>query len=162
MIATSLTSILKIILLSTKSASTKTLEINSKVGNDRNIKIGRVEIKILKNLTKSKKFVKTKKSKFAKTKVNKNLAKSKKADFTMINFSKMDFFILNAKLAFFWLRQTFTKPPIFDHFDYEYYICIETNLLEYVISEIFNQLILNQGFINTKIFEKIFKSNFGK
>ena len=48
-----------------------------------------------------------------------------------------------ARLAFTKLRKSFTKAPIFQHFDLEYHIRIETHMLNYVISGILNQLTLN-------------------
>ena len=68
---------------------------------------------------------------------NQKMSKSKK----IIIFS--DFFISGAKLAFTKFKQAFFKTPIFYHFDLEHHIWIETDVSGYTISEIFNQLILN-------------------
>ena len=63
--------------------------------------------------------------------------KSKK----MLRF--MDFFTFRARLAFIELRKAFVKVLIFYHFDLKYHIRIKTDVLEYVIDNVFSQLILD-------------------
>ena len=41
-----------------------------------------------------------------------------------------------AKLAFLWLRQPFTKAPILHHFNLKHYIWIETDAFSYAIGDI--------------------------
>ena len=45
-----------------------------------------------------------------------------------------------AKKAFNQLKQVFTKAPIFQHFDPEYYIQIETDTSSYAIRAVLSQL----------------------
>lgn len=52
----------------------------------------------------------------------------------------MGFFTPRARLVFTKLRQVFIKAPIPDHFDPEYQIRIETNLLGYTIGRVISQL----------------------
>ncbi len=66
------------------------------------------------------------------------LTKIKKSDFAKANSSETDFLIPEAKKAFIHLRKAFIKAPILRHFDLEYHIRIETNTLEYTISEVFS------------------------
>ena len=85
----------------------------------------------LKMMSLEKKFIKT--SKF------KNLSKSKKI------IRSLDFLIPKTKLAFTKLRQAFLKAPIFHHFNSEYHIQIETDVLGYTISRVFSQLTLDNS-----------------
>ena len=55
-----------------------------------------------------------------------------------INKTKSSFLIFEAKIAFIYLRQIFTKAIIFYHFDLEYHIGIETNISDYAIDGILN------------------------
>ena len=48
------------------------------------------------------------------------------------------FLIFNAKKTFNYLRQAFIKAPIFQYFNLESYIWIETNISNYVIGKIFS------------------------
>ena len=54
----------------------------------------------------------------------------------------LDFLTPKARLAFFKLRQTFVKAPIFHYFDPEYHIWVEMDVSGYTIGEIFSQLTL--------------------
>lgn len=56
---------------------------------------------------------------------------------------KSGFLTFEARLAFVKLKKVFIKALILYYFDLKYYIYIETNLLDYDISRIFNQLTLN-------------------
>ena len=51
-----------------------------------------------------------------------------------------DFLTPRARLAFFKLRQTFVKAPLFHHFDSEYHIRVETYVLKYAIGGVLSQL----------------------
>ena len=64
------------------------------------------------------------------------------ADFkkTLKAFSNSNFLTFEAKLAFVWLKQAFTKAPILYHFDLKRFIRIETNASGYTIGDIFSQL----------------------
>ena len=72
-----------------------------------------------------------------KTFKSKNLFKSKKT------VGSLDFLIPGAKLAFTKLTQAFFKALILYHFNSERYIQIETDVSGYAISEVLNQLILD-------------------
>ena len=50
------------------------------------------------------------------------------------------FLTANARQAFIWLRQAFTKVPILSHFDPGRHIRIETDASGYVIGGILSQL----------------------
>lgn len=54
--------------------------------------------------------------------------------------SEMRFFIFKARLVFAKVRQTFIKTLIPYYFNPEYYIWIETNIFDYTINGILNQL----------------------
>ena len=54
-----------------------------------------------------------------------------------------DYLTLKTRLAFTKLKKAFTKTLILQHFDLECYIRIETDILSYAISEVLNQLTLN-------------------
>ncbi len=74
------------------------------------------------------------------------MTKPKKSDlikaqnFAKVNSSKMDFLTVKAKEAFIHLSKAFSKAPILRHFDMESYIWIETDVLEYVIGRVLNQI----------------------
>lgn len=55
----------------------------------------------------------------------------------------MGFLTVKAILAFVKLKQGFIKALILYHFDPEYHICVETNLLGYAIYRVFSQLTLD-------------------
>ena len=55
----------------------------------------------------------------------------------------MGYITYNAKQVFTQLKQVFTKAPILQHFDLEYYLRIETDLLSYAIDGVLNQLTLD-------------------
>ena len=55
----------------------------------------------------------------------------------------IDYLTFDAKQAFTQLKQTFTKAPIFQHFDLECHIRIETDASGYAIDEVLNQLTLD-------------------
>ena len=74
---------------------------------------------------------------------NQKMSKSKKLSKSKKTIGSLDFLTLGAKLAFTKLRQAFLKALILYHFNLECYIWIETNILEYVIGEIFSQLTLD-------------------
>lgn len=57
--------------------------------------------------------------------------------------SKTDFFTFKARLTFAELGQTFIKTSILYHFDLEYQIQIETNILGYIINKVLSQLTLD-------------------
>lgn len=52
------------------------------------------------------------------------------------------FFSLRARLAFTKLRQAFIKAHILDSFDPEYHIWVETDVSDYIISEVLSHLTL--------------------
>ena len=56
-----------------------------------------------------------------------------------------NYLTLVAKKAFNHLRHMFTQAPIFQHFDPEWYIQIETDVLGYAISRVLNQLTLDDS-----------------
>ena len=61
-----------------------------------------------------------------------NLSKSKKI--------KSGFLTFGARMTFTKLSQRFIKALILHHFDPEYYIRVETNVLDYAIDKVLNQL----------------------
>ena len=69
---------------------------------------------------------------------SKNLSKSKKT-------IRSDFLISRARLAFTKLRQTFVNAPILYHFDPERHIRIKTDVSNYTIGGVFNQLTLDDS-----------------
>lgn len=69
--------------------------------------------------------------------------------------SETDIFTLEAKKAFIYLRITFTKVPIFWHFNLECPICMETDASGYAISGVLNQMTLDQLFSNFVIHKGI-------
>ena len=75
-------------------------------------------------------------------KVGKKVQKLSKSK-NLFKFKKTvgsNFFIPGARLAFTKLRQAFIKVSILYHFDLEYYIRIETDILGYAIGEVLSQL----------------------
>lgn len=86
-----------------------------------------------------------------------NLARSKKTilskDFMKINLSKTDFLTSKTKKVFTHLWKTFSKALIPCYFDPELYICIETDLLGYVIGDVLSQMTLDQHFSNPMPYE---------
>ncbi len=79
------------------------------------------------------------------------LAKSKKSDLLKANFIKInsfgtDFLTLKAKKTFIHLWKTITKALILKYFDLKYHIQIEIDALGYAISEVLDQMTLNQYF----------------
>lgn len=56
-----------------------------------------------------------------------------------------NFLTLEAKLAFFWLKQAFIKTLIFYQFDLKGYISIETDAFGYAMGGVLSQLILKSG-----------------
>ena len=54
-----------------------------------------------------------------------------------------DYLILAAKEAFNHLQNTFTQAPIFQHFDLDWQIQIQTNVSDYAISRVLNHLTLD-------------------
>lgn len=70
------------------------------------------------------------------------------------NASTTRYFIAKVRVAFIYLRQAFTKVPIFWYFDSEYHIQIEINVLSYAISKVFSQVnfdwVVPEGLILTK------------
>lgn len=56
------------------------------------------------------------------------------------NFSGTCFLISEARVSFTCLRKTLTKTPILHHFNLERHIQIETDVSDFPIREIFNQL----------------------
>lgn len=95
----------------------------------------------------------------------KKLAKSKLSDlakdFTLAKPSLTDSLTPKAQMAFIYLQKVFIKAAILYHFESEHYICIETNTLDFAISEILNQLTLDQRFPGHVTFKnpKISKSD---
>ena len=97
-----------------------------------------------------------------------NLAKSKKLKLTMpkkldisnakANF-RTDFLTPEAKKAFIYLRKAFTKAPSLKHFDPEYHIWIEIDVLRYAISGVLSQLTLNQLSSNHMTHENYFSES---
>lgn len=65
-----------------------------------------------------------------------DLAKAKILDFAKVNFFKTYFFTFKAKEVFINLQKAFTKSLILKHFDIKCYICIEIDILEYVIGRV--------------------------
>ena len=63
-------------------------------------------------------------------------------------FKNPAFLTANAKQAFIWLRQTFTKAPILSHFDPERQIWIETDISDYAIDGVLSQLTSDSGLWN--------------
>ena len=89
------------------------------------------------------------------------LAKFKKPIFAKANFFTTDFLIIEAKEAFIYLQKALTKAPILRHFDLKFYIRIETNVSEYAIDEVFNQMTLGQlssNHMTHKNYSHFFKS----
>lgn len=72
---------------------------------------------------------------------SKNLAKFNKSKIVNNNF-EINFHIFKIKKTFINLQKTFTKTSILCHFVSKSNIEIETNILSFDISEIFNQIIL--------------------
>ena len=60
------------------------------------------------------------------------------SDFAKANSFGTDFLISKAKKTFWYLQKTFTKAPIFCHFDLKSYIQIKTDALGFTISIIFS------------------------
>ena len=54
-----------------------------------------------------------------------------------------NFLTPEARLAFTKLRQVFVKAPILHHFDSEHHIWVETDISNYTIDRVFNQLTLD-------------------
>ena len=54
-----------------------------------------------------------------------------------------DYLIPDAKKNFNHLRYAFIQAPLFQHFDPEWHIQIETDVLSYTIGRVLSQLILN-------------------
>ena len=54
-----------------------------------------------------------------------------------------DYLAPKARLVFTKLRKSFTKAPIFRHFDPEFHIWIETDMSSYAISRVLSQLTLD-------------------
>lgn len=82
-------------------------------------------------------------SKSKKTKItkSKNLTKGPTI---LFNIVITKFLIFKAKVTFTQLRKAFTEALIFEYFDSEYYIQIETNASSYAIGEILSQLTSDQ------------------
>ena len=70
----------------------------------------------------------------------KNLSTIIKSKKSKVNFSGTDFLIFEAKKAFMYLQKAFIKALIPKHLDPEYYIHIETDVLEYAIYIVLNQI----------------------
>lgn len=71
----------------------------------------------------------------------KKLVKLKTSDFVKVKSNKVfksNFFIFKAKITFTQSRKTFIKILIFRYFNLEYYIWIEINILNHIISKIFS------------------------
>ena len=67
----------------------------------------------------------------------------------------IDFFTPKAKKTFIHLQKTFTKAPIFCHFDSESHIRIEIDTLGFAISKIFSQIISDQSFSNHVTYKRL-------
>lgn len=82
---------------------------------------------------------------------NKNLFKSQKPKNSTIlsnigaKTKNIGFLTSKASTAFIQLKQAFTKALIVWHFDLECHIRIETDISDYAICRVLNQLILNSG-----------------
>lgn len=95
-----------------------------------------------------------------------NMVKSKKSDFpkakhlnsTKVNSSGTDVFTLKAKKTFLDLCMTFTKAPVFQHFEPKYYIHIETNTFGFAIDCVPRQLTWNRSF-SDYVTEKLLNSS---
>ena len=101
----------------------------------------------VKHAKKLRKLFKSRKLKSEKMSKSQNLAKSEKSlskNENLINFdiaeARSKFLIPNTKTAFNHLWLAFTKTLILQHFDPEYHISIETNVLGYAINGVLNQL----------------------
>lgn len=69
------------------------------------------------------------------------------------NFQKINFYLIeNAKFLFYQLCLTFITAPILYHFDLLFFISIETNILDFVISKIQSQQYLKIGQLHLVIF----------
>ncbi len=102
----------------------------------------------IENLSTAAKSTKSKKPKLTKPKKS-NVVKVQ--NFAKANSFEIDFLTPGAKEAFIHLRKAFTKALILRHFDPEYYIRIETNVLGYAIGRVLSQIIsdhLDQLFSN--------------
>ena len=69
------------------------------------------------------------------------------------------FLTSSTKEAFNQLRRIFTEAPILQYFDPKCHIRIETDISDYIISRILNQLISDQVTLDSK--SNLTKSNFG-
>ncbi len=97
--------------------------------------------KSIKNLSTAAKLTKSKKPKLTKPKKS-DLIKAQ--NFVKTNSFKTDFLTPEAKKVFIYLQKSFTKAPIFRHFDLKCYIQIETDALGYAIGRILSQMTLDQ------------------
>lgn len=80
---------------------------------------------------------------------------SRKPDSSKANFFKTDFLILKAQITFIQLQKVFTKAPIFNYFDQECYIWIETNAFGYTISRVPSQMTSDQQLSNLMTMDQI-------
>ena len=71
---------------------------------------------------------------------SRNNRKSAKSGFTKLVYGveELSFLTPNARQVFTQLRQMFTEALIFQHFDTEYHIQIETNAFSYAICGVFS------------------------
>ncbi len=75
-----------------------------------------------------------------------------KANSAEVN-SRTDFLTLEVKEAFIYLQKTFTKVPIFHHFDTKRHIYIKTDISKYAIGVILSQMTLDQCFSDHVIYK---------
>lgn len=80
-------------------------------------------------------------------------AKSKKLNFAKNKLLEIDFLTFEAKEAFIYLREAFTKTLILRHFDSKCYIYLKTNTSGYTIGGIFCQMTLSKFFSDQEIYK---------
>ena len=95
-------------------------------------------------------------AKMAKSKI---LIKCKTHDFPKSRTEEAGtgFFTPEARLGFTQLRQAFIEAPIFNHFNPESHIRIETNASDYIIGGVLSQL-----FSGTRLDKMVTKANLGQ